>query len=85
VFWVDSLLSKANPVLRPVPELRRSYEAAGVKRGSRVVTYCVSGVQATHPYFVLKLLGYRVALYDGSLTAWRKVPGAPLVIGPQAR
>jgi thiosulfate/3-mercaptopyruvate sulfurtransferase len=85
VFWVDSLLSKANPVLRPVPELRRIYEAAGVKRGSRVVTYCVSGVQATHPYFVLKLLGYRVALYDGSLTAWRKVPGVPLVTGPQAR
>jgi 3-mercaptopyruvate sulfurtransferase SseA len=37
---------------------------------------CVLGV---------KLLGYRVALYDGSLTAWRKVPGAPLVTGPQAR
>ncbi len=81
LYWQDGLVSKANPALRPPEELRRLYEAAGLKPGSRVTTYCGSGVQATQAYFTLKYLGYRVALYDGSMTEWTRQPGAPLVKG----
>jgi thiosulfate/3-mercaptopyruvate sulfurtransferase len=81
VFWVDGLESKANPVLRQPEELRRLYEAAGLKTASKVITYCGAGVQAAQAYFTLKYLGYRVALYDGSLSEWTRVPGAPLVKG----
>ena len=33
VFWMDNLVSKDNPVLKPAPEMLAKYEAAGVKRG----------------------------------------------------
>jgi thiosulfate/3-mercaptopyruvate sulfurtransferase len=80
LFWMDGLLSKDNPVLRPIPELRRLYETAGMPPGSRVVTYCWVGLQASESYFILKYLGYDPALYDGSFTDWSS-KGAPVVAG----
>jgi thiosulfate/3-mercaptopyruvate sulfurtransferase len=70
VFWVDNLVSRENPVLKPAADIRASYEAAGVKPGSKVVVYCRSGVQAAHDYFTLKLLGFTPVLYDGSFIEW---------------
>jgi thiosulfate/3-mercaptopyruvate sulfurtransferase len=42
------------------------------------VTYCNSGVQASQTYFVLKLLGYDVRLYDGSFSEWSQAKDAPV-------
>ncbi len=70
VFWVDNLVSRENPVLKPVAAIRASYEAAGVEPGSKVVVYCRTGVQAAHDYFTLKLLGFTPLLYDGSFIEW---------------
>jgi thiosulfate/3-mercaptopyruvate sulfurtransferase len=70
VFWVDNLVSRENPVLKPVAAIRASFEAAGVEPGSKVVVYCRTGVQAAHDYFTLKLLGFTPLLYDGSFIEW---------------
>ena len=70
VFWVDNLVSRENPVLKPVADIRASYVAADVKSGSKVVVYCRTGVQAAHDYFTLKLLGFSPVLYDGSFIEW---------------
>jgi thiosulfate/3-mercaptopyruvate sulfurtransferase len=54
------------------------YRAIGVAPGRTLVTYCNSGVQASQTYFVLKLLGYDVRLYDGSFSEWSQAKDAPV-------
>ena len=78
VFWMENLASKDNPVLKPAPEMLAKYEAAGVKRGKNVVVYCRTGVQASHDYFTLKLLGFNPVLYEGSFFEWSNAPGTPI-------
>lgn len=79
VYWMDTLVSKDNPTLRPVAELRRMYETAGAVPGKKMVTYCWIGLMASHAYFTAKYLGYDVAMYDGSFTEWSKTESLPVV------
>ena len=84
VFWMQNVLSKENPVLRSVAELRKLYEEAGALNGRTIMTYCRTGGQASHAYFTLKYLGYDVVMYDGSFYEWSNTEGTPIVAG-QAR
>jgi thiosulfate/3-mercaptopyruvate sulfurtransferase len=81
VFWMDNLLSKEIPVLKPAADMRSRYEAAGVKRGSKVVVYCRTGVQAAHDYFTLKLVGFTPVLYDASFIEWSNNDGTNVDTG----
>ncbi len=81
VFWMQNVLSRENPSLRSVAELRRLYEEAGVQPGHTVVTYCRTDGQASHAYFTLKYLGYNVVMYDGSFFEWSNTEGTPIVTG----
>lgn len=85
LYWMQHLASPENPVLKPVAELRKLYEAAGVKPGQTVVTYCRSGMQASHSYFTAKYLGYDVVLYDGSFSEWVGVEGTEVVKGKEKK
>ncbi|MBO0862283.1 MAG: sulfurtransferase, partial [Chloracidobacterium sp.] len=85
VYWLNNLESKENPAMKPVSELSRLYEAAGLRAGQKVVTYCNTGMQASHSYFTLKYLGYDVTMYDGSFSEWSKVEGAPVATGKDRR
>ncbi len=68
---------------KPVEELRRMYEEAGVTPDKEVIVYCRIGERAAHTFFVLKeLLGYpRVRVYDGSWSEWGNMIGAPIERG----
>jgi thiosulfate/3-mercaptopyruvate sulfurtransferase len=70
VCWVGNVVNEENPVMRPVHDLRATYEQGGAKPGVRVVTHCRTGVMASHDYFTAKYLGYDVRLYDGSYYEW---------------
>lgn len=83
VFWMQNLVSKKNPVLLPAAELRRLYALAA--RGKKVVTYCRTGAQSSHSYFVAKYLGYEVSMYDGSYLEWSRNDRAPIVSGSQPK
>jgi thiosulfate/3-mercaptopyruvate sulfurtransferase len=72
LYWMKTLVSAANPVLRPEDELRSMFEQAGASEDRRVITYCRTGMQASFDYFVAKYLGYNTALYDGSFYEWSK-------------
>lgn len=72
LFWRDALTEPRTPALRPVRELRRMFEQAGLRPGTAVAAYCNSGVQASYTYFTLKYLGYRVFLFDGSFSEWSR-------------
>lgn len=78
LFWRDALVSPERPVLRDVLVLRAMYEGAGAARGKTVVTYCRTGVQASHAYFVARYLGYEARMYDGSFIDWSRRDGYPV-------
>jgi 3-mercaptopyruvate sulfurtransferase SseA len=45
--------------------------ALGVSSDKKIITYCVSGMRAAVPFFVIDgILGWDVALYDGSWNQW---------------
>ncbi|HVR38644.1 MAG TPA: sulfurtransferase [Thermoanaerobaculia bacterium] len=71
VFWKDAL--DADEKLLSVAELRKLHER--VDRAKPVVTYCRTGMQSSFEYYVLRYLGYNVALYDGSFLEWSNEAG----------
>ena len=70
LYWMDMLVSRENPVLKPEPELRRMYTEAHAQPGQTLVTYCRTGMQSSFDYFVAKYLGYESAMYDASFYEW---------------
>lgn len=65
-------------VLKPRAELEAMFAGAGIPRGATVITYCHIGQQATVPFFVARLLGYDVRLYDGSFEEWSANTSVPV-------
>lgn len=70
--WTANLTGEHPPLLRDEKSLRAIYDSVEVGRDTIVVTYCRSGMEASMTYFVLRYLGYDVALYDGSFFEWDK-------------
>jgi thiosulfate/3-mercaptopyruvate sulfurtransferase len=70
LYWMDMLVSRANPVLRPEAELRQMYAQAHAVAGQPLVTYCRTGMQSSFDYFVAKYLGYEPSMYDASFYEW---------------
>lgn len=78
LFWEDHLQSRERPLLRSMEELRNRYRALGLKDGDLVIVYCRTGGQASHGYFVLRMLGYDVRIYDGSFSEWQSRADTPV-------
>lgn len=72
LFWMDMLVSREDPVLKPEAELRRMYAEAHAAPGRKLVTYCRTGMQSSFDYFVAKYLGYDPSMYDASFFEWSK-------------
>jgi thiosulfate/3-mercaptopyruvate sulfurtransferase len=72
LYWMDMLVSRENPVLRPEAELRRMYTELSAKADRPLVTYCRTGMQSSFDYFVAKYLGYEPSMYDASFYDWSK-------------
>ena len=70
LYWMDMLVSRENPVLKPEAELRQMYEQAHATAGQPLVTYCRTGMQSSFDYFVAKYLGYEPSMYDASFYEW---------------
>jgi thiosulfate/3-mercaptopyruvate sulfurtransferase len=86
VFTKDSL--NKDKTFKPVSELKAMYEKAGITADKKIITYCDTGVLATHSWFVLhELLGYKnVKVYDGSMREYANffdTPMEPGVVGGQ--
>lgn len=80
----DSVVEDSNK-FKSVETLRQLFNAAGVKKGDSVTTYCHIGQQASLLYFVARYLGYDAHLYDGSFEDWSHRPELPVVKSDQAK
>ena len=65
----SSVADSTNKMLS-VDALKEIFLNAGVKPGSKLVTYCHVGQQATLVYFAARLAGYDARVYDGSFEDW---------------
>jgi thiosulfate/3-mercaptopyruvate sulfurtransferase len=65
----------------PPAELRRRFEALGIRGDVPVAVYCGSGVTAAHEVAALEIAGFRAALYPGSFSEWSNSPDLPVVTG----
>lgn len=70
IFWRENL--DADGKLLSADDLQKVQ--ARVDRSKPVVTYCRTGMQSSFEYFVLRYLGYNVAMYDGSFIEWSADP-----------
>jgi thiosulfate/3-mercaptopyruvate sulfurtransferase len=82
LYWMDMLVSRENPVLRPEAELRQMYAEAHATAGQPLVTYCRTGMQSSFDYFVAKYLGYEPSMYDASFYEW-SLKDLPAETSPQ--
>lgn len=79
LYWKKLIRSDNNPRLLDTEQLRLQFVRAGAQPGKSIVTYCRTGMQSSFTYFVAKYLGYRAAMYDGSVYEWVHAAGNPLV------
>ena len=81
LYWRKLIRSDANPALLDPAELEQQFARAGLHAGQKVITYCRTGMQSSFTYFVAKYLGYKAAMYDGSVYEWVNA-GNDLVVSP---
>jgi thiosulfate/3-mercaptopyruvate sulfurtransferase len=65
----------------PAAELRRRFEALGVREGVDVAAYCGSGVTAAHEVAALAIAGFDAGLYPGSWSQWSNHDDRPVATG----
>ncbi len=79
--WTRAIVSEETPLLLGPERLQSLYSDAGIKPEDLVVTYCRTGGQASHAYFVARYLGYETAMYDGSFYEWSRQRDTTVVTG----
>ncbi len=70
VYWKSLLVSDERPVMKSREALEEALLRNGTEKGDLVVTYCNTGVMASHLYFVARYVGYDAKLYDLSFIDW---------------
>lgn len=68
-------LLEADGTLKPVENLEKVFEEAGLSKSDQIVTYCTAGIRSAHFAEILTMLGYdNVMNYDESFYVWANTP-----------
>jgi thiosulfate/3-mercaptopyruvate sulfurtransferase len=84
LYWRTLLQPDNSSSLLDVPQLQTALARAGADPNKVIVSYCRTGMQSSFTYFVAKYLGYRAAMYDGSVYEWVNGAGYDLQKSPAA-
>lgn len=71
--------------LKPTDQLTQLLNQAGATTGKTVVAYCRVGTRASALYYVARVLGFDVKLYDGSMIDWSRRAELPVATGAAPR
>ena len=78
----NELYDATTGIMKPLDEMKRAFDKAGLDLAKPVVTSCGSGVSAAVLTLALYRLGVRgSALYDGSWSEWGMADGPPVATG----
>lgn len=67
----------ADGTLRPVNELTRWFESAGLNKEDAIVSYCTGGIRSAYMQLVLEMCGYENTYnYDESFWGWTETDGS---------
>ncbi len=77
-----STLTTPELKLKSEAELGEIFNAAGIKPGDTVASYCHSGQLASALYVAATRLGLKARVYDGSWDEWSRLPELPAETGP---
>jgi 3-mercaptopyruvate sulfurtransferase SseA len=73
----QSSLMTAQGRLKPIDEVVRLFQRAGVDGTKQVVSYCGSGVYGASNFLAMRNLGYKnIVFYDPSWDEWSREPNA---------
>ena len=79
IFWKETIEKEDRALVKPREEIEAIYGEAGVSEDATVVAYCRTGMQASFGYFLGRLQGRDVLIYDGSYIDWASDPERPIV------
>ncbi|HAK88441.1 MAG TPA: hypothetical protein DHV16_10360 [Nitrospiraceae bacterium] len=70
---------KQTHMFKSVDEIKKMFEAKGIKGDKAIYEYCHSGDRSAHAYIILKyIIGYKdVKVYDGSWIEWSTILSLP--------
>ncbi len=77
--YCQELIDADSHTYLDVDSLRDKFARAGVRAGSRAITYCGAGIAASSDALALSILGFDdVAVYDASLAEWANDERLPM-------